>query len=418
MQTTLIAGVMLALMAVSGSAGATPTANGTRLYLGPGGSQATDGTGIYGTDPATQCAVSDKSAPGAQLRTGCVKLEVKCGAGPLVPPRYRISNNEPDVIVRYRLPDTSLYTVALGSIIFNEGSASDTFYGKPTLNWLELPGQIWEKHHTIDDAVAAGYQTFEVKWLQAPAAPTAVNAVGLGMFSGVEGYGGAVAMCGVSEVIEWLSLNATPSSFAMPQRLCATGNSNGGEQIAYALSAYNADRYLKKAVLTGGPSWTRIAEACAATPWDVDQTSLGLPSFHAGGKAIMEWLIDVPAGTCASYQNGNPVLVSAAQIRLARRSSLISVLAGGVLNPAREYAPRTSISMISGVNDSSGAYVHATDYFNTYSVAPGYVIDRSGDVTSGPDSFLHNIHNTATGRANISSALLTGNACTFDDVLP
>jgi hypothetical protein len=131
---------------------------------------------------------------------------------------------------------------------------------------------------------------------------------GHGYESGSEGYGSVVDKCGVREVLEWISANRTP---LRDQKICATGNSGGGAQFAYALATNGAANYLKSVVMSGGPSYSKIYNLCFDPMYNNGLSPSGVPngttpSLTLGtspptspGRQAMEAAMGWPAGTCA-----------------------------------------------------------------------------------------------------------------------
>lgn len=89
----------------------------------------------------------------------------------------------------------------------------------------------------------------------------------------VTGAGGvALAACRYSTLLQWVRDNVHASG-----GFCASGNSAGSVEIAYALSRYGMDAVLDFAVPTGGPPLARMDEACPstqATTWPSECSAL------------------------------------------------------------------------------------------------------------------------------------------------
>ncbi len=211
---------------------------------------------------------------GVALGGDCYRLRIRCTLSstdrsfPLRfrPPATATDPEYADVVVRQT--GVGPANQPLGGIVFFTGLSGAAFYG-----------DIQPFATTTVSTLGANYTTFEVRWILANPSEisTAVNIpgnpvrpvnqtlnAGTGFVSGSEGYGGAAANCGVREVLEWISLNRTPLG---DQKICATGNSGGGMQIAYATSLFGGADFLKSAVLSGGPSYSRIFNGCFGTEY-------------------------------------------------------------------------------------------------------------------------------------------------------
>jgi hypothetical protein len=404
----------------------TPTANTTL--------QAPAWAVTYGTQAEVDAGTRD-------CLTGdvCVKLIVHCAPIPSVsaiPPRYRPANPTPDVLIRIKSPSAVNFPDGpIGGVILNTGGGSSSFYGGST----EPTGAHYLVYasRTVDNLNLAGYQTFETRWLEAPS--TGLNRTGRGIFAGAEGYGGEKMMCGASEVAEWLSLNHTPTDVNLAhQRLCATGNSGGGMQIAYALSAYRAGRYIKTALFSGGPSWTSVHGLCFESAYqngrlpngDVDPLtpqSLTAGSHDSYGREQMEIALDLPVNP-----NGNPNYGSSycsvgespdliADLGQAAYDFLISssLEQNGINSPTRYFTlPGVLKIFVSGELDFTGAKVQGDRYKSAILNSGGAVLeDHVLDAGDGNLDYLqHEIQNTDSGALEIELNLTTGTRCTYSPV--
>ncbi len=370
----------------------------------------------------------------------CVKLIVHCAPIPslsAIPPRYRPANPAPDVLIRIKSPDAAVYPSGpIGGVILTTGGGSGSFYGGSTeqtgLYYLEYASR------TVDNLNLAGYQTFEARWFEALS--TGLNRTGSGIFAGAEGYGGEKMMCGLKEVAEWLSLNYTPLDLnSKHQRLCATGNSGGGMQIAYALSAYNAGRYIKTALFSGGPSWTSVHALCFETPYQngrlpngavdpLTPQSLTGGSHDSYGREQMEIALDLPVNP-----NGNPSYGSSycsvgespnmiADLGQAEYDFLISssLEQYGINSATRNFTLAAVLKIfVSGELDFTGAKVQGDHYKsailnNGGTVLEDHVLDAG---MANLDYLAHEIQNTDSGALKIEQNLTTGTRCTYSPVL-
>ena len=423
----LLAGLFAALwMAVAaGEAHAGPTANGSHA-IAPLAHDCGSGTGPGGL-----------GVPG-----DCYRLRIRCttnSGDAAFPVRFRPPASGgleyADAVVRQTGGSPS--NQPLGGVVFFTGSDGNFFYG-----------DVLPYATTTVATVGISYTTFEVKWLDANPAEksrslTVVgNPIGTidqmlnpghGYVSGSEGYGADVASCGVREVLEWISLNRTPTG---NQKVCATGNSGGGMQIAYALTIYGGADFLKSAVISGGPSYARIFNGCfgpeynnglnaAGNPSGTPASlTLGFPYWHPG-RQFIEATMGWPAHTCVSptdpvYTQDPNYADDTRKRRFARRSSLVPAFPD-IANDDRNYAAldsagiRTHQLFVRGTSDLTGAQVQGNTYILRALEDEGFVTVKDVLRTDPLDTdFLqHEIYNTAHGSLQIQDFLTMQNACTY-----
>jgi len=373
----------------------------------------------------------------------CYRLAVRCttnvnDAG--IPLRFRPPapgrTEFADLVIRES--GVSPANQPLGGIVFFTGQFGTAFYG----NGNAADTSPADQTVTI---VGTQYTAFEVRWLDAPPSeigtnvPISANPLsivnqtlnpGHGNVSGSEGYGAAVDKCGVEEVFEWLSANRTPLG---DQKLCATGNSGGGMQIAYALTIYGAADYLKSAVLTGGPSYARIYNGCFDTLYNNGLSPLGVPngtlqSLTLGiaplthpGRQFLEATLGWPAGTCSQF---HPYSSDAAKKAFAQKTSLVAIDDNLADLEFRDYAARdranvlTNQFFVRGSMDQTGAQIQGNTYISKLTAAGGLLSGAVNDVVasdggSPPDFLQHDIFDTPAGAAKIRTFLRSNNNCTY-----
>jgi hypothetical protein len=110
----------------------------------------------------------------------------------------------------------------------------------------------------VEDMVAAGFEVVVVSW--ADQTPWLQSAQG-------EQVGPKLLACRPATTIKWVHDNifeqlGSGSAADGVCGFCATGNSGGASQIAYAMSFYGVADLLDVAVLTSGPPHTALDEAC------------------------------------------------------------------------------------------------------------------------------------------------------------
>ena len=374
----------------------------------------------------------------------CYRLRVRCTTdrtNTAIPRRFRPHGRREvaDVVIRESgvNPRARRQPSPIGGVVFFTGGYGTSFYGNG-IAADESPRDV-----TVT-AVGMRYTTFEVKWLDADPAEIGStvfvpdNPLGIvdqtvnpghGFVSGAEGYGAKIANCGVREVIEWISTNRTPSG---NQKVCATGNSGGGVQIAYALAVYGAADYLKSAVITGGPSYASIFAGCFYPEYNnglndfgrpdgtTASMTTGIPSWHPG-RQFLEATMGWAAGTCVRF---HAYSADAAKEAFAHRTSLVAIDQNLIDVEYRAYAPTDSLGVLTnqffvrGSMDNTGAQIQGNTYIGKVYAAGGLVVGAQNDVISAnggrpPDYLQHDIYNTPAGATKIRNFLTTNDNCTY-----
>jgi hypothetical protein len=340
-----------------------------------------------GTDVVFQAACVD---PETGLATAtCYRLLIRCGPSVGIS-RYLDTDTTPDLEIRERMPAGA----AAGAVLFFSGENGDQYYDIPATH-------AWAGG-TVSALKAAGYQTYEVRWLN----ENGTN-FGDGWLSGAGGYGPKLATCGAREIIEWVKENKAPTV-----SLCATGNSFGGVQIAYAVAAHGAGPYLKSAVYSAGPSVADIPRGCFLPTYDngvlPGHTRSLTAGFHVG--ALRSTIIDPLMGWTDAASNcgtdaSHPDLTSAYNTADAQAMALVSY---GPSAEARDYAPPTRQFFVEASLDATGATVQGGLYQNAISGfwAARVITQANQDDPASADFLAHTVHNTETGSRVIREFLL------------
>ena len=344
---------------------------------------------INGTDDAgafVPCLNPGTGLPDAT----CFQLLIRNPA--LTGTRFDPLNVIADVDVRERVPAGA----AVGSVIFFTGNFGDDYYDTPPTHTYA--------GGTISTMVANGYKTYEVRWLD-----DAGLAPGEGWLSGMHGTGPETATLGTREIIEWLKTNR-----ASAIELCATGNSFGGVQIAYAIAAHGAGPFLKSAVYSGGPSVADIPRGCflptynnGVLPGSVQSIT---PGFNVGTRsividAVMGWTD--PANNCGTPAV-HPTPASTYNTPSAQAMALVSY---GSARVARTYSPATRQFFVEAAADPSGATVQALHYYDAVTGYKDFAVYGQHNQLAPNDYTNHLVHNTATGSAIIQGFLLDPANC-------
>jgi hypothetical protein len=188
---------------------------------------------------------------------------------------------------------TSPSGASIGTIIFLSGGRGIPFYD----------ADFKYGSSVIQTVVGAGYTAVQIKydnpvagWLTGPAA---------------DGNGPISLACLPSTSMQWVHDHIL--STGTP--LCATGNSGGSQQIAYALSQYGLGSIFSMVEPTSGPEFSRLDygcapeetySACAVCGFGTLQESYGLSIAETGVDPAYTGIVDhKPDGPCSEGVQGS-----------------------------------------------------------------------------------------------------------------
>lgn len=137
-----------------------------------------------------------------------------------------------EVSVWQYLPTTP---TSSGTFLFLPGGKGIGLYGKNSA----------ERALTLQTARDAGFEVFAIGWDEDD-----------GWY--VYGAGFANSVCGFSDIARWIGTNLAES----PELMCAQGNSGGAMQLAYGFEMYGAGDLLDMAILSSGPPYSKVDDAC------------------------------------------------------------------------------------------------------------------------------------------------------------
>ena len=303
---------------------------------GDGASDAGSGPTIGTTTMASTVCQADGQA-GAE----CYVVTVSC-AGVA----------DADVIVKYRPGDgdTSDATGGAGTIIFMTGGGGTEYYEDSFTYGPNL----------IEDLIGAGFATVQVKW----------------DISWITGPGGFERLaCRPATITQWIYDELHGGGDAEP--FCATGNSGGSAQIAYALTRYGLAAVYDTVVPSSGPPSGRVDLGCGDCNPDLD-------------------VVDVPcANDSLCYLPGRINTIDGAYAGSPCRDGEFEVLMADsvVTDGADLHYPSTKVIAVFGELDGTNAVAQGMQWYDaitseveiicapdtTHSVAsavPGYEILR------------------------------------------
>lgn len=175
---------------------------------------------------------------GSLPRTSCRLLRVSCP-------------DVADVQVEIRITDPPTGTSRIGTVVLGTGGGGTSYYeGDAVARAMML------------DLSDAGYRLVQRQWIG-----------GDGWITGPGGF--PAVSCRYATLLQYIHDNIHQSS--LTEALCATGNSGGSSEIAYALARWGRGMILDAAVPTGGPPMGRLDHGCldgADAAWQAECATL------------------------------------------------------------------------------------------------------------------------------------------------
>jgi hypothetical protein len=238
---------------------------------GPAGGGDGDGAPPGGDGaPGSADASSSDDAGGGGLELGTVsEIDEPCpdGAGLLPGTRCRLVEvacpGIPALRAQVRITTPASTDPASGTILFGTGGGGESWYER-------APAARAMLRALAED----GFQVVQRAWLEQ-------------WESG--GAGLAAASCRYATLLTWVA-----DEVGGDGAVCATGNSGGSAEIAYALSRWDREQVLDLAVPTGGPVMSRVDLGC-----------LGGDEWAAECRQLPDGTSCEPAGVQCAYQGSN-----------------------------------------------------------------------------------------------------------------
>jgi hypothetical protein len=297
---------------------------------------------------------------GVQVPGTCHEVKVTCGG---IQPRHAT------ILVRRPPAQTE------GNVILFTGELSNARYSRNPVR----------RERIVKPLLRQGFSIFEVyyeRWdyedadIAANPNPDYPEVSGAspsdGIFHGTEGHGIDFTCAADAIMRHIVATHINEHS----DYVCAAGNSNGGVQIAGALTMYRAEQYLRGAVISAGPPMGQYYEACFGTegmnvPHSVkDHVTERLGAHEPAGApngffSAME-VIDKLTGTYHRTNYFGPDKnVCARDLvpendgrveRLLRGHSLVLSEGVAAINRIpRDYSYSTFVDFVSAAEDASGA---------------------------------------------------------------
>lgn len=160
---------------------------------------------------------------------------------------------------------TSPSGASIGTIIFLAGAGGEDFYDRAFKYGSSM----------IEDVLGAGYTVVQIRY----------NNPVAGWLTGPALDGPLSLACLPSTSMQWVYDNVLSSGTP----LCVTGNSGGGQAIAYAVSQYGLGAIFSMVEPTSGPGFSRLDHGCAPegdfTACAICGFSTQIESYGAGAAA-------------------------------------------------------------------------------------------------------------------------------------
>lgn len=278
--TGLTGGVTWQVNGVTGGAADSGTVDSTGLYFAPaaapvspvvitalGSDNVTAGSAqisLLTTDPLGTVNSSTTISCGKRKLSGtCYKLNISCSGLPDANAYVFVSN-----------PSGTIS----GSAMFLTGGGASTLYE-----------QVYTYGTTaLNAALDAGIQVSQVTF----GSPFQSNVPDGWLTGSSSGGGPRKAACRPSTVARWIHDNlANPA-----KPFCGTGNSAGGQALAYAISYYGLDSMFAFIEPTGGPPFARLDWGCESNQPKVYSSCPNLTIGYSIGKNAASSFIDPSYG--------------------------------------------------------------------------------------------------------------------------
>jgi hypothetical protein len=263
-----------------------------------------------------------------------------------------------EAVVAIRLPAGP----SLGVILFLAG-ASGTQY------WTSTGGATAAQ--ALADLVAAGYTAAQLRWMRG------WNIGAAGRMEGLAKLG-----CRPATVAQWIhdyfGLGAQGLAY------CATGNSAGADQLGYVLARYGRTALFDAAVLTSGPTMSRVDIGCLRDdPANADSW------FEANAANVVDQSFGFPGDGTGPCSVADPGYASD-----YRDASIVT--------DGSDYRyPATATWFLIGADDDSQSPPHARSYFREVAAADSPMLHV--DLLPGTG---HQLHRTELGAGTIRDTLL------------
>jgi hypothetical protein len=299
--------------------------------------------------------VPGSCANGVLPRTTCRLLRVSCAG---------IDDRQVEV----RITDPPNGTPRIGTIVLGTGGGGTSYYEQDAI-----------ARQMMLELSSAGYRLVQRQWF--------------GSDGWIGGPGGFPAVsCRYATLLQYFHDNIHQAS--LTEAFCATGNSGGASEIAYALATWNRAPILDLAVPTGGPPMGRLDHGCldgADPTWMTECAAL------VGTNSTC-------ASVSCSYAPGAANLIDSAyaatHCATADESFRSTFLADSAASPTAllDY-PSTPLRFLFGADDCTEAVPLGLAFANQVTS------DRT--ITFVPNT-PHAVFSTVEGAAAIRDTLLAG----------
>ncbi len=357
--------LLLALVLVGGCGGTDaerPDAGGDAALASDGG-RPDVATGVVDAATAQPSgSVTDEAGTcqrgvGTLARTTCRRARVACPG-------------VADMVVELRVTEPPAGVPGLGTVIFGTGGGGGGFYDQDATAQAMLAR-----------LAGRGFRVVQRAW----------NGALDGWLTGPGGVG--ALSCRYGALLGWVHQHLHAAGTTLP--LCASGNSGGSAEVAYALTRWGGGDLLDLAVPSGGPPMGRIDHGC------LDGAD---PTWLAECRGVVP-AASFTCGQVSCAYNGSQQIIDNAytpaqpcgQALAAERASF---LADSVLAPGAQLAyPRTRVHFVMGAQDCSEAVSLGLLWHRAVST------DKQLTIVPGTP---HAVFSTSAGAAAIEDAIVQG----------
>jgi hypothetical protein len=317
-------------------------------------------------------APSDRADAAAPRELGTVAVTADTcpdGPGPLEGTRCQVVTvscpGVPDLQAQVRITASATGVARRGTVVFGTGGGGERWYDATDA-----------ARRVLADLSMRGFQVVQRAWT--------------GEWETGPGGLGATS-CRYATLLTWIHSDVRGGDGP----LCASGNSGGSAEIAYALSRWDREQILDLAVPTGGPVMSRVDLGCLDfTTWPAQCVGL-IPAASVCTADQLQ----------CNYAGSNLPLIDGAYTPLTPCSShdasfAATFLADSHMAPDAVYAfPRTRVHQILGDRDCSLALPFGILWYEALTS------DKAQDIVAGTG---HATFGTDAGANAIRDAIDTG----------
>jgi uncharacterized protein YjdB len=360
--TGLSGGVSWQVNGIAGGTAALGTIDSTGFYLAP--------TAFPSSSVTVTALASDNMTSGSAAVTltspdpmGTVSsyTTIACGNRKMAGTCYQLNLSCQGV------PNISGYLVVsnptspmVGSVLFFTGGGGTTLYESAYTYGTT----------TMNTVLSANYQVVQVTY----GSPYIGNQPDGWLTGSTAGGGPRKAACNIATVAKWVHDNLSDTT----KPFCGTGNSAGGQALAYATVFYGLDSTFTMIEPTAGPPFAHLDWGCDSSQPKVYSSCANLNVGYSIGVTNAQNFIDPSYGDsrCSS------------DISAKSTANDAQFLSDSLLAPGAKTNFATYVRILFGGQDTSSGQNHATSWLNTVtsSYSTSCITDAQHDMPSTLDA--------------------------------